>query len=516
MKYAKCALLILVITCTANFFSFPAHALDSVPTDDLYWLRDTDIKIAAYARTIDGADLSYLEIFNDSQQLVDVSNWKITGVFSNGLRAELPISPNSPGMIAPKTHAVIQIAAEVGGASYDGAVWTPVPPKGVLLSSLEVSSRFSGWKTDVYVLKATGSGSTTKYDDFWVRTQISGESYTSTLSSFTILAPVVLHDDGLYEAPSFFPGKIVEVYPYSSECAPNDVSILCGDYVKIRLDVPNADVSKFVLRTDSNSSSRTTSNTFYLGEATYAANDEGYVTIALDAEGKRLSLTNSGGYLWLEDLYGSTLYDETMTRYEAAGASEQGFSWALGDDGQWQWSTTPWPYATNVITAPVEEAVVCPTGKYLNPETGRCRTLEEAVNALSACPEGQERNPATNRCRSKVTSAPASLVACGEGQERNPLTNRCRSIASAVAELIPCDEGYERNPATNRCKKVAGVSTTSGANQHVEEATGPTWNVWTWALIGVGASGAIGYGIYEWRDELGRFGRSITAKLGKK
>lgn len=516
MKYARCALLILVISCMANVFTPPVHALEAIPTDETYWLKDTDIKIAAYARTADGADLKYLELFNDSAQLVDISSWKITGVFSNGSRAELPIFPNAPGLLAPKTHAVVQVAAEVGRASFDGGAWIPTPPSGAVLVSLEVSSRLTGWKTDLYSLKVSGSGGATKYDDFWVRAQISGESYTATLSSLTVVSPVTLHDDGLYEIPGSFPGKIIELYPYSSECTPADTSILCGDYIKIRVDALDVDLSRFALRTDSNSSSRTTTNTFYLGEAAYAANEEGYVTVAVDTDGKRLSLTNSGGYAWIEDVYGLKLYDGTMTKYEPAGTEEQGYSWAIDSAGAWQWSTTPQPFGANIVTPPIAEAVVCSAGKYLNPETGRCRTLEEAVNALAACPEGQERNPTTNRCRSKVTSASTSLVPCGEGQERNPLTNRCRSIASAVAELIPCDEGYERNPATNRCRKVAGISTTSGASQGVEEATGSTWNVWTWALVGVGVSAAMAYGIYEWRHELGQVGQRLRAKLGKK
>lgn len=116
-----------------------------------------------------------------------------------------------------------------------------------------------------------------------------------------------------------------------------------------------------------------------------------------------------------------------------------------------------------------------------------------------------------------MTTATATLAACSEGQERNPATNRCRSIASAVAELMPCDEGYERNPATNRCRKVAGVSTAAAtSNELVESAKGSTWNVWTWSLVAVAATGAIGYGVYEWRHELSGFGQAIATKFGRK
>ena len=118
--------------------------------------------------------------------------------------------------------------------------------------------------------------------------------------------------------------------------------------------------------------------------------------------------------------------------------------------------------------------------------------------------------------------AGATLEPCKEGQERNPLTNRCRSIASAVAELIPCDEGYERNPSTNRCRKVvttavAGVGgSTAENNQSIVKNTGGQWSIWTWSLVAVGATGAIGYGVYEWRDEFSKVARKFVGIFGNK
>lgn len=516
MKYAERLLLMVIISVCLGLVPTASRALDAVPTDDDYWLQDTAVKISAYARTANGSNVRYLELFNDSDVLVDVATWKITAVSSTGVRSELSMQPVTTGLFAPKTHVVVKLVEEVNNASFASTGWTPVLTGGVL-TSLEVTARASGWKTDVYTLKTSGSGATIKYDEFWVRTQTS-DGYTSTLSSFSAATPIALHDDGLYELPSSFPGEVLEIYPFSSECAPNDNSVLCGDYIKIRLNSVDADISSFVLRTSSSSSSRTTSNTFYLSNPVYSLNDDGYLTVAQGEDGKRISLTNSGGYIWIEDLYGGKIYDETMTQYQSAGDDEQGYTWARAENSAtWQWSTTPQPFGANIVTAPVEETVVCSTGKYLNPDTGRCRTLEEAVNALASCPEGQYRNPTTNRCKQLVTTATATLAACGEGQERNPATNRCRSIASAVAELMPCDEGYERNPATNRCRKVAGVSTAAATSgEVVEMAKGSTWNIWTWSLVAVAATGAIGYGVYEWRHELLGFGQAISAKFGKK
>lgn len=519
MKHGTRVLVALVVgVIAASLSAAVVSALDAFPTTDDYWLKDTTLKITAYQRTSNGANVQYVEVFNDSDDTpLDLHNWAITGLFTSTSltqRIALTLQPTHVGLLVPKGHAVIQVATPVQNASFTGT-WNSALPAAATLTSLEVTGAAAGYKVDSYVLKTTtNAAKATVFDDFWVRAQISGESYTSTLSSFTATTPIQVYDDGLYETPETFPGAIVEIYPESSDCAPTDTSVLCGDYIKIHVD-KNADYSQFVLRTDSNSSSRTTSNTFYLAD--YPVSADGFITITLDQTGKKLSITNSGGYVWVEDVYGLTTYAETMTRYASAGTDEQGWSWIPTDGSNGQWSTTPEPAKANLITAPVEAVTVCPEGKYLNPDTGRCRSIEEAVNALAACPEGQERNPATNRCRAKVTASTSSLTPCAEGQERNPATNRCRSLVSAVAELIPCDEGYERNPATNRCRKVAGVTTTAAVGpQQVAESTNPTWTIVTWSLIAVAASGAIAYGIYEWRHELAGVGQSIATKFGKK
>lgn len=521
MIRTKLALLVGVIYCAQMLlFVNPVAALAAEPTPDEYWLRDTNLKISAYQRVPTGSDVYYLEVFNDSDDaLLSMSDWIITGVFASGAviqRIPLNVHGLYPGELAPRKHAVIEIAAEVQGASY-AAAWETQPSANAILANLEVSAVRSGYKTDSYQLKTTTDSVTKKtiYDDFWVRSQISGESYTSTLSSFTI-SSLQLLDDGLYETPASFPGSIVEIYPYSSDCAPNDLSSLCGDYIKLKLDDGLTDYTEYVLRTDSNSSSRTSSNTFYLAD--YALSDDGYLTIIQTQDGDKLSITNAGGYVWLEDLYGTRVYGSTMTSYEPAGTDEQGLSWARAEDGAWYWSTTPQPSAPNRITLPVEEVAACPVGKYRNPETGRCRTIEEAVNALAACAEGQYRNPATNRCKQLIATT-AALKPCAEGQERNPATNRCRSIVSAVAELLPCNEGYERNPATNRCRKVTAVLAASAGSGDIgnenERGTGSIAG-WGWALAAVAAGGAVGYGIYEWRHELVSGWNSFRARVGRK
>lgn len=309
-----------------------------------------------------------------------------------------------------------------------------------------------------------------------------------------------LYDDGLYAPPATAAGlAIIEIYPYSSSRSPFDSSILCGDYIKIvNTSDHTIDLDEYVLRTDSSSASRTTANTFSLA-GTLQPGDT-HVVYRTDT-GAAISLTNSGGYIWLEDKWGIEQYTDTVAHYESAGSSRQGYSYALAEDGTWQWTSTPQPYGDNTITVPIAEAAPCPEGKYRNPDTNRCRNIEDVISDLVPCGEGKERSPETNRCRN-IASIASSLTPCKEGQERNPATNRCRSIASAIAELLPCDEGYERNPATNRCRKVKDANVL-GAEYPVEPYKQEGVALATWWIVGGIAALAAGYGVWEWRREIG-------------
>ena len=309
-----------------------------------------------------------------------------------------------------------------------------------------------------------------------------------------------LYDDGLYAPPATAAGlAIIEIYPYSSSCSPFDSSILCGDYIKIvNTSDHTIDLDEYVLRTDSSSASRTAANTFSLA-GTLQPGDT-HVVYRTDT-GAAISLTNSGGYIWLEDKWGIEQYTDTVAHYESAGSSRQGYSYALAEDGTWQWTSTPQPYGDNTITVPIAEAAPCPEGKYRNPDTNRCRNIEDVISDLVPCGEGKERSPETNRCRN-LASIASSLTPCKVGQERNPATIRCRSIASAIAELLPCDEGYERNPATNRCRKVKDANVL-GAEYPVEPYKQEGVALATWWIVGGIAALAAGYGVWEWRREIG-------------
>jgi len=491
--YLLCATVILTGVPSAG-------AIDVSATPATELATSSPLMITAYQTTGAATTLLAVEVYNDGDVPLSLSNWKLTVTAKDTTTYDVATSTSHTGLLLPGEHVVY--------APGDTTTYALTATKQV---SQIVSIEFHYVGADIVYKSASALIKDTL--DLPLFRAYTSTGYSTATQPFAASPARNFYDDGLYQAPTAPDGvQIVEIYPYASDCAPNDGSILCGDYVKL-YNSSDHDISldEFVLRTDSSSSSRTSSNTVTLGGM---LNSRDIVTISLVDSGGRLSLTNSGGFVWLEDVWGLTRYDTTMTQYASAGTSEQGYAYAQASDATWQWTTTPQPTGANLIIPPIIEVTECPVGKYRNPDTGRCRTLEETVNALATCDEGYERNVETNRCRKIVTATAASITPCLEGQERNSTTNRCRSIASAVAELMPCDEGYERNPETNRCRKVqiAAMPLAAFPVQPITETKGDSAG--TIALAAV-ATIAVGYIVWEWRREIARILRNAVGFLAR-
>lgn len=128
------------------------------------------------------------------------------------------------------------------------------------------------------------------------------------------------------------------------------------------------------------------------------------------------------------------------------------------------------------------------------------------------CPAGKYRNQLTNRCRNSVADATV-LATCDEGQYRNPDTGRCKKVSIAVAS--PCKDNQYRSEETNRCRNLpaSSVPAAAFAVQPIKD-TGTAFVGW-WALGGVGLLAA-GYGVWEWRNEIARFVRASIYRSSKR
>ena len=183
----------------------------------------------------------------------------------------------------------------------------------------------------------------------------------------------------------------------------------------------------------------------------------------------------------------------------------ENMAWALLGT-TWQYTNQPTPGAANVGSleessagdAEIKTLAPCPAGQYRSSDTNRCRLLQTAVSGITPCKAGQERNPETNRCRTSVLGAITSLMPCKAGQERNAETNRCKTVSSST--LAPCDEGQQRNAETNRCRKTGSPESTLAKVQDV--ATNQAGVSVRWWIVGAAIAVAIGYGAYEWRQDV--------------
>ncbi|MCJ1964866.1 lamin tail domain-containing protein [Candidatus Nanosynbacter sp. TM7-057] len=162
-----------------------------------------------------------------------------------------------------------------------------------------------------------------------------------------------------------------------------------------------------------------------------------------------------------------------------------------------------------IATPPAESP--CPAGQYRHLETRRCRKIE-AEKTITPCKDGYYRSEETGRCRSIASAAAKTLKPCPEGQFRNSATGRCKKIASTDDIAKECPEGFERNPQTKRCRKIksASMPTVGSAAAEVKQVAGATWGWWVFGGVSLLA---VGYGVWQWRWEISQFVRKIHESI---
>lgn len=154
-------------------------------------------------------------------------------------------------------------------------------------------------------------------------------------------------------------------------------------------------------------------------------------------------------------------------------------------------------------------SVPCPTGKFRNPETNRCKNIASIESLLTPCDPGEYRSPETNRCRKVASLTSTSLKPCDPGQERNPETNRCRKVSSANSTQTPCKSGFERSPETNRCRKITSSKSPAKNLATIQ----PGSSKLDARILGIIAAAVLAYGAYEYRNDVRNFIGRIRGKV---
>ena len=246
--------------------------------------------------------------------------------------------------------------------------------------------------------------------------------------------------------------------------------------------------------------------------------------LTIKIKNTKLKLPKTKGKVYLLDEAGSQI---DSTEYEKLAKSS---SWSLVDD-EWMQTFMITENSENIfkeyldcqsgyernalgkcvkISVPPIESP-CPVGQYRHPETRRCRKIE-AAKTITPCKDGYYRSEETGRCRSIASAAAKTLKPCPEGQFRNSSTGRCKKIASTDDIAKECPEGFERNPQTKRCRKIksASMPTVGSAAAEVKQVAGATWGWWVFGGVSLLA---VGYGVWQWRWEISQFVRKIRESI---
>lgn len=444
--------------------------------------QKTDSPVTVTCYMVNGWRLGYVQLFNASDEVVNLTGWRMEYTISNGTVIQLPILD---GLLKPGGYVVLADQLLLPMADFLFSLdSTPISGTITKLSLLPSSLYFD------HIVSVKGDTTAS----YW-RRNISSTTgnYLGTFSAFQPASDFTLYGKGLYDFPEATHLQVTEILANPRGCSPADVAGECRDFIKFYNPTSAPiNLADFRLRVGYQGQASSTSNTFILSGAIEPG---GYKFVQKDVSERFISLTNSGAFVWLEDHYGMKIYQTTIVEYpDASSESKKGQAWAYDPEvGIWKWTTQP---------VAGDSASVFP----LVP------VVPKAGNILAPCKEGQYRSEETNRCRS-IASMVSTLAPCDDDEERNPETNRCRKIAAKLtSQLAPCKEGQERNPETNRCRNVASASLPPAAFavEPVAE-TGKAFAGW-WALGGVGSL-AVGYGAWEWRREVASFIQKIGAFL---
>jgi hypothetical protein len=425
------------------------------------------------------ADLNVLELYNETDQPINMKDWKAAVYVDDQLVCEITLAEDDV-YIPPEGYVVVAQQSVFGGTNENIAEFdTPcnVPLSGnqklQLQSTDQVEETINGILNGAYVRK----GLTTTYRD-------EDDAFTDNFSSITTREGSAVYAGAWYYVDAATAIQIVEIVPRARTCSPLDTALDCNDYVKLYNPTYEfVSLDRLRLRIGYKEQNITTANAIALA-GTMAPSS--YGVIAKKSSTDSLSITDGGGWVWLEDIYGVKQYDNSVVLYPSASSvTKIGWAWAYDEsDGEWKWTSTTTPYnMPSRFTLPVEA-----------PD-------ESTASTLTPCRDDQYRSLETNRCRLISSSSSSSLKPCAVNQYRNLETNRCRSTVSAASSRKPCAVGQERNPMTNRCRKATG-GTIPSADFPVETIKSQAGDSVGWlAFAGVGIMAA-GYGAWEWRREV--------------
>ncbi len=463
-----------------------AYASTEPPQPPPESLPDSPLLISAYAtqarrdatqQELIGSAPVYLELYNTSEAPVAMTDWLVTVGMTD--HRTIKIKLDSDKYMAPHQYSVVSFNGAVAGANFE--ISWQADRDGAFVSDYGVSKQgYAAFTTSLTQPSAVGNRQ---------------KELNTTSTGYTTTGRY--HDDvraSIYQQPLYkprmqFPLAPIEILANAQHCPPTDQRLLCGDYVKFYN--PTEQPINFTgtrLRLGYQGQRLSTANTIPL-DGNLAPGD--YMIVRYDAQGEPLTITNTGGYVWLEDSYGLVTYPNTITQYSnATSATHSGQSWAYDAvTQQWGWAV-PQPLAHNQLI-PSQPTIAAASNSSLKP-----------------CRPDQYRNPSTHRCRKRSTTT--TPKPCRANQFRNPASGRCKLLASLTGTTYkPCRPGWRRNAQTHRCRKIKAASTDvqGYAIQKVPPDSSSFLSWWLASGIGALVTGRL---VWEWRHELSQWVRKLV------
>lgn len=462
-------------------------AIQAVPPSSL--LPQSPLLVTAYSITQTGVP-QYFELYNDGDTPLRASEWSLgfewTAKTTTALvtpHQAVSLSTDASQYIAPGGYLLVGFGANVPNAL--------VQSPSLVVNTDNYLSKFHLDHAQYRSYERTFAASATQ-NPMRLNQGVSG--YTTTYAADT---RTELWQSSFYVPRTSTVLRVVEVLPNPVTCQPFDVALTCSDYVKVyNASGGTLDLAGLRLRTGSVGQSATSSNTVMLG-GTLAAGSYGVFP---------LSLTNSGGWVWLEDAYGVMQYQDSIVAYGDA-STKKGQAWAWEPGGQWRWTQYPTPYNTaNQFTdgQPVNSCSglrLSEIGANLSAQFVELYNASAASMNLRGCQLQTNRSSEVSHVFGDQTLASGEFVTVNIADTKLSLTktttgtvyvlssdgqtevdarsyenlseNTSYALVDGVWEqtfvttpgavnvhepYVPCQTGYERNLDTGRCNKITAAS----------------------------------------------------------
>lgn len=439
-------------------------------------------------------EVDVVEFYNSTDTAINMKNWTMTVSANSGVACTAKITA-SDIYIPPKSYV---LAAKEGVFSAPQVrSLSDTCTLGVQANNLRLASPLQTEET-INGIASSGSfqrlGLTATYRD-------EDDLFSRNFGPLSARNPASFFAGNWHYREPQTSLQIVSVLPKSNDCSPAEDVLGCRDFIKLyNSSLSPIDLSKFRLRSGYAGQNATASNTAYPSGMLLSGSYSAY----------SISVTDSGTYVWIEDVYGIGSPYGVVTVPNAA--SRTGQAWVFDSTtATWRWTKFLAPIdGPNVFT---DESVInqcsglrlSEIGANISPQfievqnsttqsidisgcqiqTNRSQMANYSFPARTVLAPGELRSlfiADTPLALTKTTSGTVYVLTSDGMSEVDARAYENLSsdtsyalvdgiwrqtfvatpgVANLYEEYPPCESGYIRNPDSGRCNKIAITANSS-------------------------------------------------------